>query len=143
MVVDSPRLAGPRRNPMLQSPESRPCVLLVDDDDAVRRSLQLLLQARGYAVRAYPSAVGLANDPAALACSCLLADLIMPQTDAVELLTDLRAAGWGGRSILISGFLDDWREDLARAAGYEVVLPKPISQSVLLRTIEELMPRSR
>jgi len=128
---------------MLQPPESRHCVLLVDDDDAVRRSLQLLLQSRGCAVRAYPSGVRLASDPAALACCCLLADLMMPQTDAVELLTELRAAGWNGRSILISGFLDDRREAFARAAGYEIVLPKPISQSVLIRTIEELMPRLR
>ncbi|WP_454596981.1 response regulator [Qipengyuania sp. SM2507] len=128
---------------MLQPPESRHCVLLVDDDDAVRRSLQFLLQSRGYAVRAYPSGVRLASDPAALACCCLLADLMMPQTDAVELLTELRAAGWNGRSILISGFLDDRREAFARAAGYEIVLPKPISQSVLMRTIEELMPRLR
>ena len=126
---------------MLQPPESRPCVLLVDDDDAVRRSLQLLLQSRGYAVRAYPSAVRLASDPAALECYCLLADLMMPQTDAVELLTELRAAGWNGRSILISGFLDDRREAAARAVGYEFVLAKPISQSVLMRNIEELMPR--
>lgn len=126
---------------MPQPAAPRPCVLLVDDDDAVRRSLQLLLQSRGYAVRAYPYAVGLASDPAALECCCLLADLMMPQTDAVELLTELRATGWDGKAILMSGFLDDQREALARLAGYEVILPKPISQSVLLRTVEELLPR--
>ena len=82
-------------------------VLLVEDDDAVRRALQLLLSARGHEVRAYRSAIGLASDAAALLCDCLVADLMMPPTDAVALLGSLRKAGWQGRAILISGFLDD------------------------------------
>jgi FixJ family two-component response regulator len=117
------------------------CVLLVEDDDAVRRSLQLLLQSRGYSVRAYPSAVGLAQDPGARVCECIVADLMMPQIDALQLLAEFRAAGWDGKSILISGHLDARWEEKARLAGFDAVLPKPISESVLVRTVEELLPR--
>jgi len=118
-----------------------PRVLLVEDDDAVRRSLLLLLRSRGYDVRAYPSAVGLAMNPGALGCACLVADLMMPQTDAIELLAELRGACWTGRSILISGHLDaQWRTK-AISAGYDAVLRKPISESVLVRTVEKLLPK--
>jgi FixJ family two-component response regulator len=120
----------------------RTCVLLVEDDDAVRRSLQLLLQSRGYDVRAYPSAVGLADDLGARACGCIVADLMMPDTDAIQLLTQFRAAGWTGKSILISGHLDTRWQEKARLAGFDVALPKPISESVLVRTVEELLPKS-
>ncbi len=116
-------------------------ILLVEDDDAVRRSLLLLLQARGYDVRAYPSAVGLMNDPGMAGYGCIIADLMTPQMDAIRLLAELRAVGWNGKSILISGFLDSNWEEKARAAGYDAILPKPISDSVLVRTVEELLPK--
>ena len=119
--------------------ETRPSVLLVEDDDAVRRSIQLLLQSRGYEVRAYPSACGLAKDPEALRCRCLVADLMMPHTDAIQLLAELRAGGWTGRSILISGYLEHGWEAKAEAAGFDMALPKPISDSVLVRAVSELM----
>lgn len=114
-------------------------ILLVEDDDAVRRSLQLLLQSRGYAVKAHPSAVGLTLDPATLACACLVADLMMPQIDAIQLRQALRAAGWTGKAVLISGYLDEASRAKATAAGYDAVLPKPISESVLIRTIGDLL----
>ena len=123
---------------MLSPP--KPAVLLVEDDDAVRRSLQLLLSSRGYVVRAYPSAVGLSRDAEALGCECIVADLMMPQIGALELLAEFKEKGWDGKSILISGYLDSAREEKARQAGYDAILPKPISDSVLVRTIEGLVP---
>lgn len=124
---------------MSKESETKPRILLVEDDDAVRRSIQLLLRSRGYEVRSYASAVGLASDAEALRAQCMIADLVMPQTDAIQLLAEMRAAGWTGRSVLISGHLDGGWEARAHAAGYDQVLPKPISDSVLVRTVSELM----
>ena len=114
-------------------------ILLVEDDDAVRRSLQLLLRSRGYDVRAHASAVGLAQDLGARGCDCLVADLMMPQVDAIQLLAEFRAAGWKGKSVLISGHLDARWESKAREAGFDVALRKPLSESVLARTVDELL----
>lgn len=122
--------------------DSSPRILLVEDDDAVRRSLQLMLQSRGYEVRAYPSAAGLARDAEAVRCNCVIADLMMPQSNAIQLLGELRKAGWEGKSILISGFLDrDW-EARGREAGYDLVFMKPVSDSVMARAVSELFPGS-
>ena len=117
----------------------RPRVLLVEDDAAVRRALQLLLQGQGYDVRAYRSAIGLARDPEALRAACLVCDLIMPGKDAVELLGELRAAGWAGPAILISGQLDD--RFRGQAQGFERVLAKPIAENLLKRSVAELIGR--
>ncbi len=114
-------------------------ICLVEDDDAVRRSFQLLLQARGYEVRAYPSAFGLAHSRGAHCCDCIIADLMMPRTGALQLLAELRAEGWAGRSILISGYLDLGWEAKALAAGFNAILAKPISELVLIRTVGELL----
>ncbi len=122
---------------------ARPRILLVEDDDAVRRSLQLLLVSRGYDVRAYRSGHGLAEDPEALMAVCLVADLIMPESDALQLLHDLRGAGWHGPAILISGHLTDEWASQAKAAGYDAVLPKPLGETMLVGWIGRLLTAER
>jgi CheY-like chemotaxis protein len=117
----------------------RPRVLLVEDDAAVRRSLQLLLRAKGYDVRAYSSPLGLAADAEALRADCLVADLMMPDRDAVDLLADLRAAGWTGPAVLISGYLTPEREARARAAGFQTVLPKPLADLTIADAVGRLL----
>jgi FixJ family two-component response regulator len=115
-------------------------VLLVEDDAAVRRSLQLLLVGQGYEVRAYPGAAGLARDPEALRSDCLVADLMVQGGNAITLLSDLRSAGWNGQAVLISGHLtNDWSER-ALAQGYAAAFAKPIGDSVLTKCLARLMP---
>lgn len=121
------------------SPPARRRVLLVEDDSAVRRSLQLLLCGHGYDVRAYPSGKGLAQDPEALRADCLIADLVIPDGNAVILIADLRRAGWEGPAILISGHLtNEWTEN-ALAQGYAAAFAKPIGNSVLLKCLDRLL----
>ena len=130
-------------SPDLSALPARPRILLVEDDDAVRRSLQLLLVSRGYDVRAYRGGEGLAGEPEALSAACLVADLMMPEGDALQLLHSLRAAGWDGPSILISGHLTDEWASQAKTAGYDAVLPKPLGETVLLGWIARLLDRPR
>lgn len=119
---------------------SRPRVLLVEDDDAVRRSLQLLLVGQGYDVRAYSSGGGLDRDPEALAADCMVADLITPDGNAVSLLGDLRGAGWQGPAVLISGHLTNEWAERALAHGYAAAFAKPIGSAVLVKCLARLMP---
>ena len=116
-------------------------VLLVEDDDAARRGLQLLLGSCGYDVLAHASADRLASDPAALNADCLIADLSMYPKNAFELLGELRSAGWRGRSIVITGNVTENWIDRAKASGFDAALPKPIGDRILLRTIETLLPK--
>ena len=44
---------------------NRPDVIIVDDDQGVRRSLQLLLRGHGYRVKAYADPTSVASDPEA------------------------------------------------------------------------------
>lgn len=132
----------PFRNALMEPPSrggaDRPRILLVEDDAAVRRSLQLLLQSQGYDVRAYRSAVGLAGNPEALGACCLVADLMMPDLDALGLLADLRAVGWRGRALLVSGHLDEEWKRRGLAAGFEAVLAKPLPDALLSQWVRRL-----
>ncbi len=121
----------------------RPRILLVEDDAPVRRSLQLLLQAQGYDVRAYRTGTGLTTDPEAFRAACLVADLFIPDGDAITLLDDLRSAGWAGPAVLISGQLTDDRASEALEAGYAAAFHKPIGDSVLINCLARLLPDGR
>lgn len=117
----------------------RPCVLVVEDDNAIRRSLQLLLRGRGFDVRAYASPRSALADTQNRSAVCLIADLVMPGVDGFMLLADLRAEGWNGPAILISGYLNAERTAQAANAGFAAVLEKPLAHSHLFDTMRALI----
>jgi CheY-like chemotaxis protein len=130
-------------SPPPSCPYPRACVLVVEDDAAVRRSLQLLLRSHGLDVRAYASARRALADPRARAARCLIADLAMPDLDGIALLRALRADGWAGPAILISGELDEDIEQRGRDAGFELVLRKPMFDGQLTARIADLIAAAR
>lgn len=73
------------------------CVLLLDDDLAVRREIKLLIQTCHYEVREYSPTDLLCDAQARIGC-CLIADYWMPEINGLELLRKLRdTAGWRRR----------------------------------------------
>ena len=124
-------------------PYPRACVLIVEDDAPVRRSLQLLLRSHGLDVRAYASGRTALADPLAQSAHCLIADLAMPDPDGLTLLRSLRELGWSGPAILVSGQIDDDIERRGREAGFDAVLRKPIFDRQLTGRISELLAEAR
>jgi FixJ family two-component response regulator len=124
-------------------PYPRASVLVVEDDTSVRRSLQLLLRSQGLDVRAYASASQALADPLACSAHCLIADLTMPEVDGIALLAALRAQGWTGPAILVSGQIDEDIEQKGREAGFDAVLRKPIFDGQLTGRIAALIAAAR
>lgn len=112
------------------SPRGR--VLLLEDDDGVRRSLQLLLQGHGFEVRSFASATPALADPLSMEMDYLVADNRLPDGDGLSALRALRARGWQGRAILITAFPSAVVSAEAEKLGFAAVLEKPLRQQVLL-----------
>lgn len=110
-------------------------VLLVDDDQAVRRSIKLLLRARGFNVRDFESAADLLADQMSGSCQCLITDYLMPSMDGLVLLERLRARGWTGCAALITGCYQNDLERRALAAGFLAVVEKPLTDEKLVDLI--------
>jgi len=110
-------------------------ILLSEDDPAVRRSIQLLLVSRGYDVRAYTSASALLSDPLAHSATGLIADYRMSDVDGITMLNRLRASGWRGAAILITGFNAGNLAERAADEGYHAVLEKPLKDRQLLNQL--------
>jgi CheY-like chemotaxis protein len=119
--------------------DTKPYTILVSDDDpAVRRSLQLLLKARGYEVRSYTTAHALAADLCTQWADCIIVDYKMPDTDGVSLFNQLRCEGWCGRGILISAYYDDALVARALAAGFDEVIAKPFVGRAVLQAVDRI-----
>ena len=128
----------PASAPSACSPPPR--LLLVEDDAAVRRALQLTLRARGYDVRAYAAGAALLADMTTqMDAVALVADLKMPEVDGLALLRALRRGGWPGPALLITGFATAQVRVEAFAAGYGHVLEKPLADHRLADTVDRLV----
>lgn len=113
-------------------------VVLVDDDAAVRGSLKLLLNGRGYNVDAFAGGQAVLDAHLVDDHSCLIADYLMPDIDGISLLTRLRKQGWSGPAFLITGHFDTTLERRALASGYTAVFEKPLRHERLIDAVADI-----
>jgi two-component system response regulator FixJ len=111
-------------------------VHVVDDDGAVRRSLERLLQASGYRVQSYEGGQALLDAVDSLQEGCLLLDVRMPDIDGTALQLRLRKLGVLLPTILMTGQGDVQTAVRAMKAGAIDFIEKPFSDEVLFGTIE-------
>lgn len=121
------------------SSSERPRILLAEDDAAVRRSLQLLLQARGYDVRAHASGRTLLADPMCSSAACLVADYQLDELDGFEILSTLRARGWSGPALLITAYPTSDLQERAARRGFEAVIEKPFREGAVAEAVARLL----
>jgi FixJ family two-component response regulator len=110
-------------------------VCIVDDDEAIRESLRLLLFARGMNSCVYESADAFLADPAPPTFDCMLLDIRMPGTDGLELFRVLRARHHAYPIIFITGHGDIPLAVSAIKQGAFDFLTKPFREGELLEKI--------
>jgi FixJ family two-component response regulator len=121
----------------LPTPSASLCVLVVDDDEGVRRSLQLMLKWRGFAVQPCDSVAAVRALRAAEACGLLVTDYHLPDGTGFDVLAALRSKGWDGRAVLITASANPELMNQAPALGFHAVLEKPMEREALIRALTE------
>jgi two-component system response regulator FixJ len=110
-------------------------VLIVDDDDAVRDSLKVLLESYGLAVEDYASAQDLVRHYRPARGQCLLLDQHLPNLSGLDFLASPEGASLDIPVILVTGRGDAAIRHRARALGVVDYLEKPVPDDVLLAAI--------
>jgi two-component system response regulator FixJ len=110
-------------------------VLVLDDDTAVRDSLQFSLEAEGFRVRIYADPSELLNEDSLPASSCLIVNYNMPAMNGLEFVARLRERHAPIPVILATGHLSDNIRRRAAMAGVSV-LEKPFLGRRLLECVE-------
>jgi two-component system response regulator FixJ len=123
------------------SDEQLRLVHLVDDDDAIRRSVGFMLKTSGFHVRTYESGVELLKSAPELEPGCILLDIRMPGMDGLEVQTALRDKGIALPVIIMTGHGDVTLAVQAMKAGAVDFIEKPFEKAVLLSAIEHGIER--
>jgi FixJ family two-component response regulator len=118
-------------------------VFVVDDDEAVRASLKLLLKTLGLTVQTYASAPEFLAAFDARRGGCLVLDIRMPGMSGLELQEELNARGAMLPIIFITGHGDVPMAVEAMQRGAMDFLQKPFRDQDLLDRITEAMAKDR
>lgn len=111
-------------------------VYIIDDDDGVRDSLTVQLEANGYKVENFASAVGFLERAAAMPPGCVISDVQMPDMDGMELqqrLSDLRL---NFPVVIMTGHGDVALAVRAMKAGAVDFIEKPFEEKAVLESIQ-------
>lgn len=122
---------------------SRPVLLVVDDDESVRRSLARLLTAAGYDVETFPSAAELLAREPLTGPGCLILDVRLPGLSGLDLHAWLRSRGLEKATVFVSGHGDVPTSVRAMKDGAVDFLTKPVNDVQLLEAIERALERDR
>jgi two-component system, LuxR family, response regulator FixJ len=117
-------------------------VLIVDDDDAVRRALKRLLCAVGYEVVAFPCAAAFLQGTVPAPPACLVLDVTMPGMTGLELQRRIAGTRADMPVVFITGNGAAEVRRQARRPGPVAVLEKPFDERALLVAIERALELS-
>lgn len=115
---------------------ARPLVSVVDDDESIRESLPDLLNAFGYAARAFSSAQEFLESEAMSQTAILILDIAMPGMTGIELQSELKRRGSQLPIIFVTA---NWDETSCRRVveqGAIACLAKPFSEKDLRKALK-------
>lgn len=110
-------------------------VYVVDDDDAVRRSIRFMLQTKGQSVQTFDNGENFLKAVATLEPGCILLDVRMPGMDGLEVQKALRDQGCAFPVIIMTGHGDVTVAVDAMKGGAIDFIEKPFDQATLLSAI--------
>ena len=123
------------------TPGNGECILLADDETAIRKVTASVLEKCGYKVLS-------ASDGVDALATCaqhmgeiklVLTDIMMPHLDGAALIRTLQMMNGDLRFIACTGQLDEARQAELKRLGIETVLRKPYSHERLLTAVREAL----
>jgi len=113
-------------------------VFIVEDDEGVRGSMRVLLEASGYSVRDFSSAEQFLAAADIHEAGCIISDYTLPGMTGVEMIEALRARGVLVPAIIVTA---NGRGVTAQAEKSGVtVLRKPMTAETLTQWLDTIFP---
>ncbi len=114
------------------------CVLLVDDDHKMVKTLIDILKVEGYEVKAAYSALEALEQMAEVQFDCVLSDIKMPDLNGVELYRAIKARQPDLPVVLMTAYFDDKLVKEGLEEGVYTCLYKPFEIEDLIRLLTDI-----
>jgi len=122
---------------------TRPTIIVVDDDHSVRESLPDLIRECGYESRTYASAEEYLGSDDLMKTSCLILDMAMPGMTGWELQLELQRLHLPTPIVFITATQNEAIRQAVMDEGAVTCLMKPFGNKDLLLAIELALDRPR
>lgn len=117
-------------------------VLIVDDDDQIRGMLCETFTQAGYDILSASNGLEALDIVNELPCDIIVADILMPEKEGIEMIMELRLqrpdmpviAMSGGGHVGAGKYLD-----IAERLGVKATFQKPFDRRKLLRAVKEIL----
>jgi FixJ family two-component response regulator len=116
-------------------------VMIVDDDESIRRAARRLIKSYGFPVETFASAEDFLSSGRLHETACLVLDVQMPGLNGLELQSRLITDGHQVPIIFITAFDDENARAQALKAGALGYLVKPFEEADLLTAINVALRR--
>jgi len=122
--------------------QPEPVIYVIDDDEAVRQSLEFLLKTAGMAVKGFDSATAFFDVLPGIRSGCIITDVRMPDVTGIDLLRRIKELGLDIPVIVITGHGDISLAVEAMKIGAVDFLEKPFDDDVLLTAVRGSLTRT-
>jgi DNA-binding NtrC family response regulator len=112
-------------------------LLIIDDEPDSSEFLKLLVEPRGYLVRTAQNAVEARKVLETWQPEIVLMDLILPDTDGIELLKEFKESTPESQVIMVTGYGSVTKAVEAMRSGAFTFIEKPVEPELLLATLEK------
>lgn len=120
-------------------------ILLVDDEPLLRDSLTIALQRAGHTVTVAQNGAAALKLLAGKTFDVIVTDILMPETDGLEMIIRIRKDSGNVRIIAMSGGGRTRNMNMlefATSFGADAVLAKPFLPKQLIASVDDVMGRS-
>ncbi len=117
-------------------------IYVIDDDEAVRHSLEFLLKTAGLKVRSFEGAQAFLDVLSEIRSGCIITDVRMPEITGIDLLRRVKELGINIPVIVITGHGDISLAVEAMKIGAVDFLEKPFEDDTLLAVVKSSLSRN-
>jgi len=122
--------------------QPEPVIYVIDDDEAVRQSLEFLLKTAGMTARGFDSAAAFLEVLPQIRSGCIVTDVRMPGITGIDLLRRIKELGIDIPVIVITGHGDISLAVEAMKIGAVDFLEKPFDDDTLLTAVRGSLNRT-
>lgn len=116
-----------------------PAVHIIDDDEAVRDSLAILLETRGLEVATYASAREFLQRAEDGVSGCVITDVQMPEMNGLQLLSAFKARNLAVPVLVVTARSGRALAEEALAQGALTVIEKPFEPDAFVETVRRAL----